>query len=185
MFRAPSERLRLTRRRAGEDMISGERLGRKAAIGLADREIIIRLNGRKHASAASRVARAFFCEDYAADPLELHAPQLSCPACRAWPAITRVARAGGGLSPEMAARKLLGEPRSFANARGWGNSESAGAHFLRRGAARAILAAGGSVSHVLRSRRRRSSAFRLYSGLVREEAPAATSVLIEASEDEH
>ena len=60
-----------------------------------------------------------------------------------------------------------------------------GTHSLRRGAARAILETAGSFSRLLRLGRWHSSAFQLYLDLWREESQAITSIMIEASDDEH
>ena len=54
----------------------------------------------------------------------------------------------------------------------------------RRGAARAILEAGGSFAQLLRAGQWHSSAFRLYLDLGVEEKKAMAAVLIEASDDE-
>ena len=82
LLRAPSECGPLTGRRTGEDPISEERLERRAAIGSADRKLIIRLNRRKHMSAGSRIVSVRTCGDYTPESLELRAPRLFCPVCR-------------------------------------------------------------------------------------------------------
>ena len=54
-------------------------------------------------------------------------------------------------------------------------------HSPRRGAARAILEVGGSLSQLLRSGRRRSSAYQPNLDLGREETRAVASKLVDAS----
>ena len=100
LLRALSECPALTRNRAEGDLITGERLERRAAIGLADRELIIGLNRRKHMSAGTRMERVRICEDFAPESLELHVPHLSCAVRRLLPATTRVARAGDSPLPD-------------------------------------------------------------------------------------
>ena len=62
----------------------------------------------------SKLARARTCEDYAPDALELHVPQLLCPACQLWPAVRELASAGEHLLPERPGKKVLSELRGFA-----------------------------------------------------------------------
>ena len=59
-----------------------------------------------------------------------------------------------------------------------------GTHFFRRGAARAILEAGGSLPQFLRSGQCRSSGYQLYLGLGREESMVVASILIEATDED-
>ena len=65
-----------TGQRSGEDLLSGERLERKAAVGLAKRKIVTKLNERKHTTAGSIVARSRIWETHPQGSLELHGPQL-------------------------------------------------------------------------------------------------------------
>ena len=74
--------------------------------------------------------------------------------------------------------------RTMARQLGWGRSEKLGSHSIRRGAARAILEAGGSFAQLLRAGQWHSSACRLYLDLGVEEKKAMAAVLIEASDDE-
>ena len=69
-------------------------------------------------ASGSRMARARFCEDYMQESLALHYPQLSCPGCRLWHAIARIARAGETLFPNWDARQGLEEIRPLAKAKG-------------------------------------------------------------------
>ena len=79
---------------------------------------------------------------------------------------------------------MISELRFFAAGREWPRANKLGTHFFRRGAARAILEAGGSFSQLLRSGQWHSSAYQLYLDLGHEEAAAMASVLVEASDDE-
>ena len=79
---------------------------------------------------------------------------------------------------------MLSELRYFAAGREWPRAAKLGTHSFRRGAARAILEAGGSFSQLLRSGQWRSSAYQLYLDLGHEEASAMASVLVEGSDDE-
>ena len=63
-------------------------------------------------------------------------------------------------------------------------AEKLGAHAFRKGAARAILGAGGSFAQPLRADQWHSSAYQLYLDLGREESQAAADGLIEPSDVE-
>ena len=184
LLRIPSECLPLCRQQAGEDLETEERLARRAVIGLSGGRLIIKLNRRKHMAAGSRLIRACICDEYASDSLELHIPQLLCPVCQLWPAIRQRAPVGGALFEGWTGKRVLSELRFFAEGRGWPRANKLGTHSFRRGAARAILEAGGSFSQLLRSGQWHSSAYQLYLDLGHEEATAMASVLVEASDDE-
>ena len=79
---------------------------------------------------------------------------------------------------------MLSELRYFAEGREWPRANRLGTHSFRRGAARAILEAGGSFAQLLRSGQWHSSAYQLYLDLGHEEATAMASVLVEGSDDE-
>ena len=56
------------------------------------------------------------CRDgYAPEALELHVPQLFCPACHLWPAVRELASAGDQLFPGWTGKKVLAEVRGFAD----------------------------------------------------------------------
>ena len=59
----------------------GDRPEGKAAIGVADRKLIIKLNRRNHMSAGSRLVRARMSENYALQAFELRVLQLLYPVC--------------------------------------------------------------------------------------------------------
>ena len=59
-----------------------------------------------------------------------------------------------------------------------------GARAFRRGAARAILGAGGSFSQLPRTEQWRSSAYQLYLDLGHEESRAMASITVDASDGE-
>ena len=73
--------------------------------------------------------------------------------------------------------------RSMARQFGLEKAEKLGTHSIRRGAARAILAAGGTSAQLLRAGQWHSSAYRLYLDMGGEEAKAMASVLIEDSDE--
>ena len=135
-------------------------------------------------AAGSRMVRVCVCEDYAPGSLGLHAPQLYCPARLLRPAICRIAAIGQPIFPTWAGRLVLTELRSLARAGGWTQASKLGTHSVRRGAARAILAAGGSFSKLLRAGQWHSSAYKLYLDMGREETTAVPSLLPDASDDE-
>ena len=184
LLRFLSECLPLTEQRAGGELSSGERLERKSVFGIADRKLDIKLNRRKHMDAGSTMVRVCICENYAPESLELYAPQLFRLVCQLWPAITRLASACETLSPGWTVKKPLQELRSFTRNKEWRDGGGAGRHSFRRGAARAILEAGGSVSCLLRSGQWRSSAYELHFDLGREESIAVASILFEALDNE-
>ena len=184
LLRIPSERLPLCRQQAGEDLESEERLARRAVIGLQGGKLIIKLNRRKHMATGSRLVRACICEEYSLDSLELHIPQLLCPVCQLWPAIRQQAPVGGALFEGWTGKRVLAELRYFAEGREWPRANRLGTHSFRRGAARAILEAGGSFAQLLRPGQWHSSAYQLYRDLGHEEATAMASVLAEGSDDE-
>ena len=184
LLRIPSECLPMCRQQAGEDLESEERLARRAVIGLSGGKLIIKLNRRKHMASGSRLVRACICDEYASDSLELRIPQLLCPVCQLWPAIRQRAPVGGALFEGWAGKRVLSELRYFAAGRERARAAKLGTHSFRRGAARAILEAGGSFSQLLRSGQWHSSAYQLYLDLGHEEATAMASVLVENSDDE-
>ena len=79
---------------------------------------------------------------------------------------------------------MLAELRYFAEGREWPRANKLGTHSFRRGAARAILEAGGPFSQLLRSGQWRSSAYQPYLDLGHEEASAMASALVVGSDDE-
>ena len=79
--------------------------------------------------------------------------------------------------------RVLSELRALAREHGWGRAEL-GTHVSRRGAARAILSAGGSFAQLLKAGQRRSAAYQLYLDLGRQESQAAADILFEASDVE-
>ena len=184
LLRVQSECIPLTRQRAGEDLLSEERLPRRAVIGLQQGKLIIKLNRRKHMAAGATMVRCCICADYPADSLELHVPQLFCPVCSLWPAIRASVATGGELFPAWSGKRVLSELRAFAGSRQWDRAGRLGTHAFRRGAARAILKAGGSFAQLLRAGQWHSSAYKLYLDLGREESQAVAEVLIEASDGE-
>ena len=121
---------------------------------------------------------------HAPDALELEAPQLSCPVCQVWPAICRLAQVGRPTLPAWTGRSVLAELRPAARLGGWVQAMKLGAHSVRRGAARAILEAGGSFSQLLRAGQWHSSAYKLYLDMGREETTAVSALLADASDDE-
>ena len=73
--------------------------------------------------------------------------------------------------------------RSMARQFGWEKAGKLGTRSIRRGAARAILAAGGTFAQLLRAVQWHSSAYRLYLDMGGEEAKAMASVLTEDSDE--
>ena len=151
---------------------------------VVDQKLIIKLNRRKHVASGSRMVRVCVCEDYAQGSLELHAPQLYCPARHLWPAICRIAAIGQPLFPTWTGKLVLAELRPLARAGGLAQPSKLSSHSVRRGAVRAILEARGSFSQLLRAGQWRSSAYKLYWDMRREETTAVSSRLADASDDE-
>ena len=132
----------------------------------------------------SKPTSVCICEEYAPDAVELHAPQPFRPVCQPRPAVRRLASAGEQLFPGCAGEKALAELREFEELKDWREAGRLGAHSFRRGAARAILEAGGSFSQLPRSGQWRSSAYQLYLDLGHEESRAMASIMVEAPDDE-
>ena len=101
-----------------------------------------------------------------------------------WPAVRQPASAGEQPFPVRAGKKVLAELRGIAELKGWRGAGRLGTHSSRRGAARAILEAGGSLSQLLRAGHWRASAHQLYLDLGHEEARALAAITVEASDDE-
>ena len=89
---------------------------------------------------------------------------------------------GGKLFPGVTEPTFTHPLRSMARQFGWVKAEKLGAHSIRRGAARAILEAGGALAQLLKAGQWNSSAYRLCPDMGGEEAKAMASVLIEDSE---
>ena len=96
----------------------------------------------------------------------------------------RLASAGAQLFPLRASKEVLDELKMFARAKAWRNADRVGSLSLRRGAARAILDAGGALAQFLKSGQWHSSAYQLYLDLGHEVASAMASVLAEGPDDE-
>ena len=86
--------------------------------------------------------------------------------------------------PRVGGESVLTELRSAAHLGGWAQATKLGTHSVRRGAARAILEAGGSFSQLLRAGQWHSTAYKLYLDMGREETTAASPLLGRASDDE-
>ena len=123
---AQSERLPLTRRRAGEDLHSEERLDGRAAVALASRKLTIKLNNRMHVATGSIIARACMCETYPLGSLELHAPQLCSLVCMLRPAFVDLVPAGNPLFQSRTGRRVFDELRAVARSRGWDRADKLG-----------------------------------------------------------
>ena len=80
---------------------------------------------------------------------------------------------------------MLGELRTIVRAKAWNRLDKFEAHFLRRGAATAILGARGSFARLLESGHWHSSPSQLYLDLVQEETQAMASILIASANDGH
>ena len=90
---------------------------------------------------------------------------------------------GEKLFPGITGSTFTHSLRSMARQFGWEKAEKLGTRSIRRGAARAILAAGGTFAQLLRAGQWHSSAYRLYLDMGGEEAKAMASVLIEDSDE--
>ena len=110
-------------------------------------------------------------------------PQLFCPAHSFWGSVRRRVRPGEKLSPGLTGPSFDGKLRSEARQFGWERPERFETHSIRRGAARAMLGAGGSFAQLLKAGHWHSSAYRLYLDLGVGGAKAMASVLMEASGD--
>ena len=66
---------------------------------------------------------------------------------------------------------------------GWEKAKKLGTRSIRRGAARAILAAGGTFAQLLKAGQWHSSAYRLNLDMEGEEAKSMPSVLIDDSDE--
>ena len=98
--------------------------------------------------------------------------------------IRRRVRTGDKLSPGVSGPGFADRSRSLDRRLGWDRAERLGPHSIRRGAARAILEAGGSFAQLLKAGQWHSSAFRLYLDIGVEETKAMAAATIEASDDE-
>ena len=182
LLRVQSECLQLARQMPREKMGADVVLQPPPAIGLAKGQLVIKLQKRKHMAGGSRMARNCIGYRYPEGSLGIHAPQLFCPACSFRGNARRRAASVGKIFPEITgptfARSLRSMPRQF----GWEKADKLGTHSIRRGAARAILAAGGTSDQLLKAGQWHLSAYRLYLDMEGEEAKAMASVLIEDSD---
>ena len=119
LLRIPPECLPLCKQQAGEDLGPEGRLIRRAVIGLSGAKLVIKLNRRKHMAAGSRLVRACICDEYARDSLELHIPQLLCPARQLWTATRQKTPVGEPLFPGWNGKRVISELRDFAAGREW------------------------------------------------------------------
>ena len=184
LLRVPSECLPLVRQKPFERMDADSVLQSPAVIGVEKGNIVIKLHRRKHMAGGARLVRRCICERYPPGSLEIHVPQLFCPTCVLWDAICGRVRAGDMLFPGLSGPRFTDKLRNMARHLGWERSEKLGSHSIRRGAARAILEAGGSFAQLLKAGQWHSSAYRLYLDLGMEENKAMAQVMIEQSDDE-
>ena len=184
LLRVPSECLPLVRQKPFERMDADSALQSPAVIGVEKGNIVIKLHRRKHMAGGARLVRRCICERYPPGSLEIHVPQLFCPTCVLWDAICGRVRAGDMLFPGLSGPRFTDKLRNMARHLGWERSEKLGSHSIRRGAARAILEAGGSFAQLLKAGQWHSSAYRLYLDLGMEENRAMAEVMIEQSDDE-
>lgn len=127
------EYLPLRRQRAGEDLRSEDRLGRKAVFGLAEGELFAKLDGRRRMAGGSKLTSARICEEYAPGALELDVHQLFCPVCQLWPAASQLASVGEQLAPGWAGGKVATEFRGFGELKEWRGAGRLGTRSSRRG----------------------------------------------------
>ena len=132
----------------------------------------------------ARMVRGCICEQHPPRSLEIHVPQMFCPTCVLWGAICRRVRAGDMLFPGLTGPRFTDKLRRMARSLGWEKAERLGSRSIRRGAARAILEAGGSFAQLLMAGQWHSSAFRLYLDLGIEEKKATAEVLIGNSDED-
>ena len=184
LLRVPSECLPLVRQKPFERMDPDSVLQSPAVIGLEKDCLVIKLHRRKHMAGGARMVRGCICDRYPPGSLEIHVPQLFCPTCVLWGAICRRVRAGQMLFPGLTGPLFTDKLRRMARSLGYEKAERLGSHSIRRGAARAILEAGGSFAQLLKAGQWHSSAFRLYLDLGVEEKKAMAEVLIEHSDEE-
>ena len=183
LLRVQSECLQLVRQLPHERMDEDTVLQSPAVIGLEKGQLVIKLHRRKHMPGGARMVRKCICRRYPEGSLEIHVPQLFCPVCSFWESMRRRVMTGEKLFPNITGSTFVSSLRCMARQLGWEKSERLGAHSIRRGAARAILDAGGTFAQLLKAGQWHSSAYRLYLDLGGEEAKAMASVLIEDSED--
>ena len=81
----------------------------------------------------SKLVRVCICEEYARESLELHAPELFCPACQLWPAARQLASAGEALFPGWTSREALTELMEVRGSQGVARCGSLGRQPLQEG----------------------------------------------------
>ena len=135
-------------------------------------------------AAGATTMRGCIRGEYPGGPLELRAPQIFCPVCSQWPTIRDRNETGAELFPVWAGKNVLADLCAVAQQRGWDRTEKSGAHSFRRGAARAILSAGGSSAEPLKAGHSHSSAYQLYLDMGQEEYQGVAAILITASDVE-
>ena len=91
---------------------------------------------------------------------------------------------GDLIFPSFQSVNLIRHLRSRGTQLRWPAAEKLGTHSLRRGAARALVAAGGTFAQLLRAGQWRGNAVRLYLDLGEDERRAMTDILIEGSDDD-
>ena len=123
------------------------------------------------------------CEKYLDGSLEIHAPQMFCPAFTLWENARRRVRAGENIFPGFTGPGFTEKLGSTAGRYGWEKAGGLEPRGIRRGAARAISDAGASVAQLLRAGQWRSSAYSLFLDLGVEETKAMASILIGASDE--
>ena len=106
----------------------------------------------------SRLIRRCICEMYPAGPLGVQCvPAAVPPGVYVVGQVRRRVRVGARLFPGLAGPSFAGRLGSAARRFGWERADRLGGHIIRRRAARAILAAGGSLAQLFEVARRHSS----------------------------
>ena len=184
LLRIRSEAIPMRRRLPTEDMSEYGQARSHSVLGLVGRCLVLKLHRRKHMSSGAILRRSCCCEGFNPDGDELHIPQLLCPVCSIWPVVRDRVVVGDLIFPSLQSVNLIRHLRSRGTQLRWPAAEKLGTHSLRRGAARALVAAGGTFAQLLRAGQWHGNAVRLYLDLGEDERRAMTDILIEGSDDD-
>ena len=183
MLRAASECVDLTRVvDDGRELDPFEPPTAAGAIGMWRGAVTIRLKSRKNRPVGDIIARGCSCS--CRDPLALHCDRALCAVCVLWPAIRRKIPVGERLFGEGIQRRALAWLVGALAQGGVERGELYTLHSLRRGAAREMVARGGTEGDLCAAGSwSASKAARTYLDMVRIDELAAPSALASATGD--
>ena len=130
------------------------------ALGMIGGCLVLELRRREHMASGSILKRSWCREGQNPDDEDLHIPQLFCPVCSIWPVVRDRVVAGELIFPSIQTCNLIRHLRERGASLKWPPTDKLSTNSLRRGAARALISAGGTYAQLLRAGQWRGNSVR-------------------------